>query len=203
MQTPTPRTGTPTSTAASNGKPAKTYLYYLIVLAALLDFSANWLAAHYIIPVGPWLIPSGTFLFALAFTTYDVIRRQGGFSLTVTAVILGFAVSVLYAFVFGSNIGRIAVAGIVALACSSTADLAMQTITLRRPIWQYVGISNAVSLAIDTIVFTTIAFAALPADVQVRIVEGQYLAKIVMTAASIPLVYWVRSLTPSPSRQPA
>jgi uncharacterized PurR-regulated membrane protein YhhQ (DUF165 family) len=49
-----------------------------IALAALLDVSANWLAAHLLLTVGPFLIPGGTFLFALGFTTYDYIRRQYG-----------------------------------------------------------------------------------------------------------------------------
>ncbi len=167
-----------------------------IALAAALDVAANWLAAHLLLPVGPFLIPGGTFLFALGFTTYDYIRRQFGFRPALAAIVLGFAVSVLYSTVFGGGVGRVAVAGLVALACSSTTDLLMQNLTLRRPIWQYIGASNAVSLLIDTVVFVTIAFAALPLDVRLHIVEGQYLAKIVMTVVSVPLVYWARTWTP-------
>lgn len=172
-----------------------------IALAVILDFSANWLAAHYLLPIGPWLIPGGTFVFALAFTVYDVIRRRGGLTPTLLAVALGFLASVLYAVAFGGTVGRIAVAGLIALAASSTTDLLMQSATLRRPIWQYISISNAVSLAIDTVVFTTIAFAMLPPDVRLRIMEGQYLAKIAMTFISIPLVYGVRTLLPTPGIQ--
>ena len=84
-------------------------------------------------------------------------------------------------------------AGLVALACSSTTDLLTQTVTLRWPIWKYVSTSNAVSLLVDTVVFTTIAFAALPADVRLHIMAGQYLAKIAMTFASVPLVYGARA----------
>ena len=164
-----------------------------ITLAALLDFSANWLAAHYLIPVGPFLIPSGTATFALAFTTYDYIRRQHGLMPTVSAIMLGFVASILYSTLWGGGVGRIAVAGLVALACSSTTDLLTQTVTLRWPIWRYVSTSNAVSLLVDTVVFTTIAFAALPADVRLHIMAGQYLAKIVMTLASVPLVYGARA----------
>jgi hypothetical protein len=46
-----------------------------IALAAALDFTANWLAAHYLLAIGPFVIPSGSLTFALAFTTYDYIRR--------------------------------------------------------------------------------------------------------------------------------
>ncbi len=45
---------------------------------------------------------------------------------------------------------------------------------------------------IDSVVFATIAFAALPLDVRIQIIEGQYLVKIAMTVVSIPLVYWAR-----------
>ena len=164
-----------------------------IVLAALLDFFANWLAAHVLLSIGPFLIPGGTFVFALGFTTYDYIRRQHGLTPTIWAIALGFAASILYSGVWGGGVGRIAVAGLIALACSSTTDLLAQSVTLRWPIWRYVGTSNAVSLLIDTVVFTTIAFADLPLDVRVHIMEGQYLAKIAMTVVSVPLVYAARA----------
>lgn len=178
----TPRTNT-----------SRDLLIAAIILAGLLDFCANYLAAYVLLPVGPFLIPGGTFVFALGFTTYDYIRRQHGLAPTVAAIVLGFAASMLYAAVWGGGVGRVAVAGLIALACSSTTDLLMQTATLRRPVWQYVGASNAVSLLVDTVVFTTIAFAALPPDVRLHIVEGQYLAKLAMTVVSIPLVYGARA----------
>lgn len=191
-----------TTTAPSILPPAsaRRWLYTAIALAAALDFAANWLAAHLLLPIGPFLVPGGTFVFALGFTTYDFIRRQYGLGPTLWAVGLGFAASVLYTIVWSGGVGRIAVAGLVALVCSSTLDLLMQTATIRRPVWQYVGASNAVSLLVDTVVFTSIAFAMLPADVRLHIMEGQYLAKIGMTFIAIPLVYWARGLTNSASQ---
>ena len=164
-----------------------------VALAGLLDFAANWLAAHYLLAIGPFLLPSGTFVFTLSFVVYDYLRRWHGLRPTLAAIALGFAASIAYGALFGGGIGRIAVAGLVALACSSTTDLLAQTVTLRWPIWQYVGASNAVSLLVDTVVFTTIAFAALPPEMRLRIMAGQYLAKIVMTFASVPLVYGARA----------
>lgn len=169
-----------------------------VALAALLDFSANWLAAHALLRIGPFLIPGGTFVFALSFTTYDYIRRQHGLAPAVVAIALGFVASVLYTLLWGGGVGRIAVAGLVALACSSSLDLAAQTLTLRRPLWQYVSASNAASLLVDTVVFVTIAFAALPLPVRLQIMEGQYLAKLAMTLVSIPLVYYARARLASP-----
>jgi len=178
-------------------------IFAAVALAALLDFSANWLAAHALLTIGPFLIPAGTFLFALAFTTYDFLRRQAGLRPTLAAIVLGFAVSVLYSVVWGGGTGRVALAGIVALACSSTTDLLTQSVTLRWRIWQYVGASNAVSLLVDTVVFTTIAFAAFPLEVRLHIVEGQYLAKIAMTIVSIPLVYAARAWAERQATAPA
>ena len=171
----------------------RTQLWMAVALAGALDFVANWLAAHLLVPVGPFVVPGGTFVFALGFTTYDFIRRQYGLRPTVYAVLLGFAASVLYATLIGGGVGRIAVAGLIALACSSAMDLATQTVTIRRPIWQYIVASNAVSLLIDSVVFATIAFAALPLGVRVQIIEGQYLVKVAMTVVSIPPVYWART----------
>ena len=166
---------------------------FAVLLAGALDFAANWLAAHYLLAIGPFLLPSGSFVFTLSFVVYDYLRRWHGLRPTLAAVGLGFAASIAYGVLFGGGIGRIAVAGLVALACSSTTDLLTQTVTLRWPIWKYVSTSNAVSLPVDTVVFTTIAFAALPPEVRLRIMAGQYLAKIVMTFASIPLVYGARA----------
>jgi uncharacterized PurR-regulated membrane protein YhhQ (DUF165 family) len=164
-----------------------------VLLAGLLDFCANWLAAHVLLQVGPFLIPGGTFVFALSFTTYDYIRRQHGLAPTVAAIGLGFVASILYGALFGGGIGRIATAGLIALAASSTTDLLTQTATVRWPIWRYVSTSNAVSLLIDTVVFVTLAFATLPLEARLHIIAGQYVAKIVMTFASVPLVYGARS----------
>jgi hypothetical protein len=166
----------------------------VILAAAALDLAANWLAAHYLIPIGPFLIPAGTFAFALSFTIYDFLRRQGGIAPAMAAMVLGFVASIVYTPVFGGAVGRIALAGLAALACSSTVELLAQTVTLRWPIWRYVLASNATSLAIDTLVFSLIAFAGNPH--LLNIITGQYLAKLAMTAVAIPLVYAGRRWLP-------
>ena len=102
-----------------------------------------------------------------------------------------------YAALFGGGIGRIAIAGLVALAFSSTGDLVAQTYTLRWPIWRYVGASNGVSLAVDTLAFTMLAFPGNPA--LGGIIVGQYIAKMMMTLVSVPLVYWARAIAPTPA----
>src|SRR5215831_10742252 len=101
-----------------------------VTLAGLLDFSANWLAAHWLLILGPFLVPSGSLTIAFAFVVYAYLRRWHGLWPTLTAIVLGFSASVAYGALFGGGIGRIAVAGLVALACSSTTDLLTQTVTL-------------------------------------------------------------------------
>jgi uncharacterized PurR-regulated membrane protein YhhQ (DUF165 family) len=61
------------------------------------------------------------------------------------------------------------------------------------PIWSYAGVSNAIGLLVDTIAFITVVFAFLSPDVRPHITEGQYLAKIIMTLFSAPLVYRARA----------
>ena len=169
----------------------------LVALAGLCDFWANWLTAHWLIPVGGLVIPSGTLAFTASFVCADTLRRFWGRRATLAAFGLGFLASMAYAALFGGAIGRIAMAGLVALLCSSTTDYFVQGRTIRLPIWQYVGVSNTVSLAIDTLVFGLIAFAGNPA--LGAILLGQYLAKLAMTAISIPAVYGARRLAPTPA----
>jgi uncharacterized PurR-regulated membrane protein YhhQ (DUF165 family) len=133
----------------------------------------------------------------MSFCIYDFLRRQGGVRPAVLAMALGFAASIAYTLLFGGAVGRIALAGIAALACSSTIDLLAQTVTLRWPIWRYVLASNASSLAVDTVVFSLIAFAGNPH--LLNIITGQYLAKLVMTVVAIPLVYGARRWFPAPT----
>jgi len=182
---------------AGIGGRGKAMIIGAIILAAALDMLANWLASRYLIPVGMFLVPAGTFCFALSFTLCDAIRRFAGRRATIAAFGLGFTASMVYAAAFGGGVGRIAIAGLIALLCSSTTDYFVQGRTLRLAIWRYVGISNAVSLAIDTLVFSLIAFAGNPA--LLNIILGQYLAKLVMTVVAIPAVYQARRLAPAPA----
>ena len=177
-------------------------MYALIIAAGLLDFAANWLAAHWLIPVWVFTIPAGTFVFTLSFTVYDYLRRWHGRGASVTAMALGFALSVVYTLAFGGAVGRIAVAGLAALACSSALDYLVQGRTIRWPVWRYVLAANGTSLLLDSLVFTAVAFAGLPLGTRASIFAGQYLAKLMTTVASVPLVYAARRWRPTPERAP-
>ena len=62
-------------------------------------------------------------------------------------------------------------------------------------------VSNAVSTAVDSVVFVTLAFAGvLPV---LPLVAGQYVVKMVVTVLSLPLIYGIRGGdAPSPRRRP-
>jgi uncharacterized PurR-regulated membrane protein YhhQ (DUF165 family) len=169
----------------------------VILAAGALDFLANWLAAHALIPVGPLLVPAGTLSFAAAFVLYDLLRRRGGVLPTGAAMVLGLGASLAYATIFGGGVGRIALAGLVALACSSSADLATQTVTLRWPLLRYVAVSNAVSLALDSLVFAALAFPGNPH--LGAIIAGQYVGKLAMTALALPVLAASRRRWPTPA----
>jgi hypothetical protein len=57
-------------------------------------------------------------------------------------------------------------------------------------------VSNAVSTAVDSLVFVTLAFAGvLPV---LPLVVGQYVVKMVVTVLSLPLIYGIRAGTMVP-----
>jgi uncharacterized integral membrane protein (TIGR00697 family) len=61
--------------------------------------------------------------------------------------------------------------------------------------WLRVLVSNAVSTAVDSVLFVTLAFAGvLPVG---PLVVGQYVVKMAVTALSLPLIYAVRAAPPA------
>ena len=59
--------------------------------------------------------------------------------------------------------------------------------------WARVLVSNAVSTAVDSVVFVTLAFAGvLPI---LPLVVGQYVVKMVVTVLSLPLIYGIHAGT--------
>jgi len=165
-----------------------------IALAAVLDFTANYLA-QFFVHIGPLMDDAGTLTFAFSFVVYDYIRRQYGRRATVAAILLGATASLVFALIPGNGgVGQITFASLGALACSGTTDFVMQTLTLRWPIWRYVLVCNAVSLAVDTFVFSHFAYAPpLVGTALVQLMAGQYLNKMLVSVAAIPLVYGARA----------
>ena len=99
----------------------------------------------------------------------------------------------------------ITIGSIVAELCSELTDTEVyhfwKTRFPRAPQWSRVVASNFVSLPIDSIVFTALAFVLLPplfgaesmplGQAITRIASGQILYKAAVTLVSLPLIYTV------------
>ena len=141
-------------------------LMYLIAIVAANLTVATW---------GPQMTIVNAFLFVgLDLTCRDRLHdawRDDGLAWKMGALIAaGSALSWLV----NRDAGQIALASFVAFAAASTVDAAVYHLLRGRVWWQRVNGSNALSAAVDSLVFPTIAFGALlPA-----IVLGQFVAKV-------------------------
>ena len=163
--------------------------------AALLAFIANYYAATFV-EVGTLTFAVGTLTFALAYTLADYIRRYHGRSATIVAVAAGAAGTLVYTAVFDGGLGRIVLASLVSLVVASSVDIRLQTALLGGPIWRLVFVSNGISLLVDTVVFTLLAFYGVDGIAIPGLIAGDYLVKIVMSLISIPMIYGAASVVP-------
>ena len=166
-----------------------------IVAAALLSFVANYYASTFV-EVGALTFAIGTLTFALSYTLADYIRRYHGRVATVIAVAAGATGTLAYTLVFDGGLGRIVLASLCSLVVASSVDIRIQTALLGGPIWRLVLFSNAVSLAVDTIVFTLLAFYGVDGVGILSLIGGDYLVKMIMSLVSVPLIYGVTMLVP-------
>lgn len=166
-----------------------------IVVAAVLTFVANYYAATFI-DVGSLTFAVGTLTFALGYTLDDYIRRYHGRAATIVAVAAGATGTLCYSLAFDGGLGRIVLASLTSLVIASSVDIRVQTALLSGPIWRLVLVSNAVSLLVDTVVFTLLAFYGVDGVAIPNLIAGDYLVKLIMSVISIPLIYGVTALVP-------
>lgn len=140
-------------------------------------FAANWLIQHVgIVPVGFGLMaPAGVYAVGLAFTLRDIVQRTLGREATVAAILVGAGISLLVSPAF-------AFASAAAFLLSELADFAVYT-PLERKTWLgAVVLSNTAGLAVDSVLFLTLAFGSL------AFLPGQLVGKAWMTLAAILLL---------------
>ncbi len=166
-----------------------------IAAAALLAFVANYYAATFV-EAGSLTFAVGTLTFALGYTLDDYIRRYHGRVATIIAVAAGALGTLIYTLTFDGGLGRIVLASLASLVVASSVDIRLQTFLLGGPIWRLVLVSNAVSLAIDTVVFTLLAFYGVDGIAIPNLIAGDYLVKMIMSLVSVPLIYGVTLLVP-------
>lgn len=190
----------------------------LIALYVACELIAN-ITANKPVTVGGLVAPGGVFIYALTFTLIDLINErlgQPGARRVVWAAVGANLLLAIYtalvsslpspafytgqeafAAVLGST-PRIVSASLLAYLVSSLIDIEVYAIWKRRVggyRWVRVLVSNAVSTAIDSVVFVTVAFwGILPLA---PLITGQYAIKMAVTVLSVPLIYLARTLSSS------
>jgi uncharacterized integral membrane protein (TIGR00697 family) len=176
------------------------------------------------IRLGGIAVPAGVFVYALTFTLLDLInerlgkrgaRQVIGTALCANLLLAAYAQLTVWwpapeffdgqtavARVLGAT-PRIVGASLVAYLVSSLVDAELFAWWRTRVggyRWVRVLVSNAVSTALDSLMFVTLAFAGvLPI---LPLVIGQYVVKMVVTVLSLPLIYGVHAGTAVPIDAP-
>ncbi len=134
-----------------------TGLIVTIGLYALAILLANLTLNHFIeLPVFG-LLSVGTLFFAAVFTLRDRIHRAGGLNAVFVAIALALTVNMAAAIWLDTPM-RFIGASFLAILVSELADTAVYQRLIRRSWWTRVLASNAVSVPLDSIIFTLLAF---------------------------------------------
>ena len=164
---------------------------------------------------------AGTFVYPLTFTLRDLVHKMLGVAAARTLIFAAAGINLFMAVLFwfvaklpaGMSVGpqaefaavlspvwRIVMASIVAEVIAELIDTEVYRLWERkffaRLQWGRVLSSNAVSVPIDSVVFSLIAFyGVMPTSVVWGIVLSNILVKGATTLISIPLIYAVPSKT--------
>jgi queuosine precursor transporter len=166
------------------------------------------------VQLGGIVVPAAIFIYTLTFTLIDLINesfgKQGARRVILTAFLANLLLAAYaqlavilppasfytgqaaFAGVLGST-PRIVFASLIAYVISSFIDaeiFALWKARIHGPKWLRVLASNTISTGIDSMVFITLAFYGLMPIW--GLVKGQYIVKMAITLASLPLIYLVR-----------
>lgn len=150
----------------------------LIYIAATL--AANYTAAWFIpLPIFG-LVSVGTLFFGVTFTQRDRVHHRGRkavYTMIFVAAVLNSLMSILMDVSW-----RIILASFTAIVLAEAADTEVYQKLIRRPWLQRVAGSNAVSIPMDSALFTFIAFAGVfPFTKMVAIIFGDVVLKAVIS----------------------
>jgi len=192
-------------------------MIFAVGLYVACELIANVTAVKPIV-VGPLVVPAAVFIYAFTFTLLDLINERLGKLGARRVVATAFCANLLLAVyaqltvwapapaffdadaavarVLGAT-PRVVLASLVAYLVSALVDAELFAWWRARVggyRWLRVLASNAVSTAVDSGLFVTLAFAGvLPVW---PLVVGQYVVKMAVTVASLPLIYAVRATAP-------
>lgn len=163
---------------------------YLLLFCLCIPL-ANWLIGNVgtvcppdgpcLIPVWPGILaPSGVLAIGLALVLRDLVQRRLGLAWALGAIAAGAVLSALV------SPPALVLASVAAFVLSEVADLAVYTPLQRRGLVLAVAASGAVGLAVDSVLFLSLAFGSLD------FLAGQMIGKGWAVLAALPLVHWLR-----------
>lgn len=167
---------------------------------------------------------AGNVLFAASYLVTDILGERYGKQAAARAVRYGLTVMVLWILgtqvtlhfvpdahdfadpalhtVFGL-VPRIALASFIAYACSQSVDVFLyhyiwqRTGGNERKLWVRNNCSTLISQAIDTLIFTSLAFwGSVPLQVFISIMLTTYFFKAIVALADTPFMYLARRIRP-------
>ena len=194
---------------------------HVLVLVAVLYVAVQMLAdiaGLRILSIAGFSIAGGTLIYPITFTLRDMVHKVSNASIARLLIFSSGAINLFMAGFFLlvaklppdlavgeqsefgmvlANVGRISVASIVAEIVAELIDTEIYEIWVKRfgQRWQWgrVLASNAISVPVDTALFTVMAFAGiLPTDVMLGLFVSNMLMKTVITFISIPGIYLVK-----------
>jgi uncharacterized integral membrane protein (TIGR00697 family) len=190
-------------------------LTLLIALYVACELIAN-ITANKTVSLFGVTAPGGVFIYALTFTLIDLVNEHLGKLGARRVIYAAFAANILFAMysafvvllpypsfftgqeAFAQVLGstpRIVSASLLAYIVSSLIDVEVFDAWKRRVgghKWARVVASNAVSTAVDSALFVSVAFSGL--FPLIPLIAGQYLFKMAITVVSVPLIYATRWL---------
>ncbi len=167
---------------------------------------------------------AGNVLYAASFLVTDILSERYGKKAAGKAVKYGLVVTILWVLgtqitllfepnsndyvndslnvVFGL-VPRVALASFIGYACSQSLDVFLyhfiwnKTGNNGKKLWIRNNLSTLTSQAVDTLVFTTLAFwGTYPTDVFISILLTTYLFKAVVALLDTPFMYLARAIKP-------
>lgn len=193
----------------------------VLVVVAVMYVAAQMLAditALRILSIAGLSISGGTLIYPITFTLRDLVHKVSTAGIARILIFASAAINLFMALLFWlvaelpadlavgeqaefgmvlAPVFRITIASIVAEVVSELIDTEMYEVWVRRfaQRWQWgrVLASNAVSIPVDTALFTVLAFwGVLPTAVMLSLFLSNILVKFAVTFVSIPGIYLVK-----------
>lgn len=197
----------------------------VLVVVAVMYVAAQMLAditALRILSIAGLSISGGTLIYPITFTLRDLVHKVSSASIARILIFASAAINLFMAGLFWlvselpadpgvgpqtefglvlAPVFRIAIASIIAEVVSELIDTEMYEVWVRRfaQRWQWgrVLASNAVSVPVDTALFTVLAFwGVLSTEVMLALFLSNILVKFAVTFVSIPGIYLVKEQRP-------